>query len=427
MSKLKILELKPTQQDFEIAAKYASVTLPWTFNRMMANTSSQGQQGRGLNIAKGIVAQEVMKKALAQIGITAELERKSYRDDDLFDFRFPINGEEKKLDLKSIHYYSDYNLPGREPLTADLIRKHAAYPGPDWRTFFPMLIPHTQIGQEKEVYCFAISSSIDFRNKIDLNRNGYALTAYPYGEQMAFLSSPKLCTLREEKDKGIWLSVHRKDESLFTSNPTKLKILGEWAGKGVVREVNVSATKVEVGPFSCVSSFQVERDVYGQLSGEILIEVAKNDLKDVVLNTAKRNLNSPVKQPLSISKSDFCNLVLPNDYKLFVIGWTTKGEFLKNCRKYKGWVWPIDKTDKYLNTPWSQITVRDETSLTRAGFADCIQKKPSMINAGWMKTNGAGGGACCYVFPNIGRNGGIKETNLYVLPQDLNSFEALKG
>ena len=39
--------------------------------------------------------------------------------------------------------------------------------------------------------------------------------------------------------------------------------------------------------------------------------------------------------------------------------------------------------------------------------------------------DGRGGGSCCYVFPNIGRNGGVKETNLFVLPQDLKTMDSL--
>ncbi len=42
-----------------------------------------------------------------------------------------------------------------------------------------------------------------------------------------------------------------------------------------------------------------------------------------------------------------------------------------------------------------------------------------------MKTSGGpGGNACCYVFPNV-RGGGIRETNLYVLPQDLTIMDEL--
>ena len=119
-------------------------------------------------------------------------------------------------------------------------------------------------------------------------------------------------------------------------------------------------------------------------------------------------------------------IILPNDYTLYLIGWITKSDFLNNVRKYVGWVWPKDSINKFHNQEWSQITEKDLKSITKAGFEDIVQRKPSMINSGWMKTNGGGGGACCYVYPNIGRNGGLKETNLYVLTQDLNPIHTLR-
>ncbi|ABI67378.1 hypothetical protein [Syntrophomonas wolfei] len=176
-----IWELKPLAEDLEAGARYASITLPWTFNRMAYNTGSKGQQGRGLNIAKGIVAQKMLSRALSERNVVAEVQRKSHRDDDLFDFQVVINGKMSKLDLKSWNYFSNYNVSGREPFTSALIEKNAGYAGPEWRKFFPMLVPHTQIGQEKEAYCFGLASSIDFRNNVEADRDGYILTAYPYG------------------------------------------------------------------------------------------------------------------------------------------------------------------------------------------------------------------------------------------------------
>ena len=36
--------LKPTEKDLLAGAKYAAITLPWTFNRMMMNTGSSGSK-----------------------------------------------------------------------------------------------------------------------------------------------------------------------------------------------------------------------------------------------------------------------------------------------------------------------------------------------------------------------------------------------
>ena len=114
------------------------------------------------------------------------------------------------------------------------------------------------------------------------------------------------------------------------------------------------------------------------------------------------------------------------DYTLYVIGWTYKDEFLQACRQYTGWVWPMDSIDKFKNQAWTQITEADRRKLEKKGFGNSIQGTPRMLRAGWLKTTGKGGGACCYVFPNIGANGGVKETNLYILPRDLYTMDSLE-
>ena len=418
--------LEPTVEDLTAGADYASITLPWTFNRMMLNTGSKGQKSRALNIAKGIIGQEMLNRELAKRTIQAELERKSHRDTDMYDLSILIQGNETKLDLKSINFFTDYASLGRLPLSAELIIENAAYPGPDWRRFFPMLIPHTQIVQSKEAYCFAIASSIDLRNDIDTNRIGHALTAFPFGEMLGFASSKKLCLAREEAGKGFYITCSYSAKSLFDS-PISLKVLGEWKESRQEILIKLSPGKVarNIGPFSCVSSFQIDREDYDKLYGEIEISISRNDYDAVVFNTSRVNVNSPPGEVLTISRADFCNLMLPTDYTLYVIGWIFKDEFLELCKNYSGWVWPYDKVNKFENMPWSQITEKDLKSITKAGFEGTLQNNPRLLKAGWMKTNGRGGGSCCYVFPNIGQNGGVKETNLFILPQDLYTMDSL--
>ena len=417
-----ILTLKPKEADLIVGANYAAITLPWTFNRMMLNTSSDGQQSRALNIAKGIVAQEVLRRALESLGVSAETQRKSYRDEDLFDFHVTINGTKTMLDVKTLNYYSDYDPVGRTPLSPELIMNNSSYPGPDWRLFFPMLVPHTQIKQKKEAYCFAIASSIDFRQNHHTNRSRYALTAFPYGQPMAFLASKALCASREEAGKGFCIECSYITDNLFNGSPITLDILGEWEGESKKVEVDLkrNQTVSDIGPFSCVSSFQITKSDYDRLFGQIEVSISQNQFTEPIRNSLKRNINQPPQEKLTFTTKDFCNLILPSDYTIYFIGWVAKGAFLAECRNYTGWVWPADKINKYENQPWKQITEKDRKTITNAGFADCIQEKPSLLKAGWLKTHGHGGGTCCYVYPNIGRNGGIKETNLYVLPQNLN-------
>jgi hypothetical protein len=232
--------------------------------------------------------------------------------------------------------------------------------------------------------------------------------------------------LREEAKKGFFLECRYDSGSLLASEVV-LGISGEWGGDASVARVKLrSGMAKQVGPFSGVSSFQVDKEGYDQFYGEVRIAVKKNALTRPVLNTLKRNTNVAPKGPLVLTKKDFCNLSLPTDYTLYVVGWTRKDEFLEACRQYTGWVWPKDSIDKFKNQAWTQITEADRRLLEARGFGSSIQEEPGMLKAGWLKTTGRGGGACCYVFPNIGANGGVKETNLYILPRDLYTMDSLK-
>lgn len=429
MSKLETVEdiwvLTAEPRDLETGAHYAAVSLPWTFNRMMYNTSSKSQKQRALNVAKGIVGQEILKRELQRIGIQAETQRKSHRDEDLFDLNVDIQGQLTRLDLKTVNYYTDYDSYGRRQFTTDHLLNYASYAGPNWRTFFPMLVPHTQIDQNKEAYCFAIASSIDIRENISKDRNAYALTAFPYGTHQAFLSSKKLCSARESQDLGFYVDLYYNDVGLFDSSIT-ISILGEWATDFIKIDIELKPGVTEcLGPFSCISSFQIEKKQYDKFNGQIHISVAENELNTSILNSSKRDINIPPSDPLVIGTGDFCNLILPNNYTLYVIGWINKDDFLKACRQYTAWIWPKDSVDKYQNQPWSEISEDDIKKLKKADLADAYQSHPPRINAGWLKTTGRGTGACCYVFPNVPRAGGVRETNLYVLPKDLHTMASI--
>jgi len=420
--------LKPTKKDLEIGAYYASVSLPWTFNRMSLDDTAASQNRRALNISKGILCQELLSRALGNNGVKAITQRKSHRDDDLFDFKVEINGSESNLDVKSFNYYSNYQNDVREALNSKLLVKYSGYPGPDWATFFPMLVPKTQVKQEKEAYCFGFGSSIDFRKDISSDRDGYVIASFPYGPLKPFLTSSMLCLKREEASKGIYLRI-RYDSSgtIIPSDDLRLSVRGEWNNE--VRTVKTllkpNSMALEVGPFSVVDSFIIEREDFDGFFGKIIIDISRNELSSPVLSSARRNLNVIPEGNISLTKSEFCNLILPRSYQIYFVGWLTKVEFLKACRKYPAWIWPNDRVNMYANQPWSQITERDLADLESAGFSKDVGGTPKRINAGWMKTTGYGGGACCYVYPNNARPSGIRETNLYVLPQDLNPMSEL--
>ena len=420
-----ILVLSPTAQDLAVAARYAAISMPWTYNRLSKDMGSFGQRERGLNIAKGIVAQEMLKRELTKLGIAADPERKSHRDEDLFDLEIQLAGQRRKFDLKSWNHYSDYGVVGRPPFSLDLLMDNADYAGPEWGHFFPMLVPHDQTSQTKEAFCFAMSSSLDFRRDIDSDRIDNAITAFPFGEMLCFLHSPKLCALREEQGRGVRIGVSW-EPGLTEPQQISLYVIGERDGNNVWDELVLKAgAEVVSEPYSCVTAVQLIGDTHREwICGRIILRIARNNLKCSVLNYKREDINKAPTLPLILQKGDFCNLILPTNYKMFVIGWTYKDAFLERCRQYTGWVWPSDKSDRLRNQPWDQITDDDRRRITAAGFDDCIHGASPRLRAGWMKTARGLSGACCYVYPNMFR-GGVKNTNVYVLPADLETMRSL--
>jgi len=419
--------LTPEHEDFVAGAHYAAISMPWTFDRMALNTGINGQNRRALNIAKGILGQEMLKRALAKIGVAVQSQRKSHRSEDLFDLHVGLGGHTFRLDFKTTNYYTDYQPLGRDPLDRDLIIKNADYFGAEWFHFFPMLVPHTQIRTNIELYCFAIASSIDYRNQLFTGRSGERFAAFPYGEAYRFLCSRKLCDARERDGKGFFLSLRWHKAGLIEPDRLRVVVNGEWAGQLIQREASLTGSHDEtVGPFSLVSSLELRADDFHEwMNGTISLHVVQNQFRGDVRDSQKVNINVHPREAIVFAKSGFCNLMLPRDYSLYVVGWCTKPDFLADCRQYSGWIWPNDKVNKWENIAWTQITGDDAKNLVGAGFRDCVGPTGTQLKAGWLKTHGRGGGACCYMYPNVSKGGGVKETNLYVLPRNLKTMGSL--
>jgi hypothetical protein len=393
---------------------------------MMMKSSPNGQNKRAYNIAKGIVGQEVLITALRENGIDVELPRDSHRDDDLFDIRVSVGGAIRDADLKTINYYSNYS-DKRPPFSPEYVLNHRDYDGPEWRKFFPMMIPHTQMSQNKELYLFAIADSIDFRSEITAGRSEHDIFAFPHGDMCEFLQGDRLIKAREKNNKGVYISVRYVEGNDGSGSSPTLELIGEWDGDVIRQDLTLEPNEIlgEVGPFSCLNSFRMPPDDYlNNFEGELEFSIRSNELDEPVRNTTKRNLNKIPDENMILERGDFCNLRLPDDYTVHFFGWTSKKKFQENCRKYRSWVWPDDGSDPSKNTPWSQVSDDDRKKLSRIGFEDAIQSGQHRIDAGFLKGIPMSGGACTYVFPNQ-HGGGLRETNLYVLPQDLRTMATL--
>jgi hypothetical protein len=419
VKKSDIISLKPTEKQKALGCDYALKTLPWTFNRMMSNTSTTGQNSRALNIAKGVVAQALFKSVLTDLGVNAEEEKKSHRDSDLFDLRFNINQAETKFDFKSFNIYTDYVLKGREAFSIDFLIKNQSYPGPLWTQFFPMLVPHKQIGQDKDAFIFALGSSKDFRkwNPTSIQKN-YVLAAFPFGEALPFYMSPKLCLERENLEKGFFVCV-KIENNMLAKSTSKFYLTGEYNGKTVNYELISNSKSQVVGPFACLSSIWTQ-DTNSILGLETMtIKLDKNEMKSPVFSATRKNLNVEPEEVIFRQK-DFCNLILPDDYELHLLGWIGKEEYIERCLSYPAWIWPKDSENKFANQSWTTFSDGDKTTMAKV-LGEGVDPKEGL---GIMKTTGRGGGAACYFYPNI-HGGGIKETNFYVLLDDLKPIRKL--
>ena len=417
-----IWTIRPSQEELDAAAFYASISMPWTYNRMSLNRYSKAQQSRALNIAKGIVVQEALQRKLKTQKASPEVQEKSHRDQDIFDIRLNMSGRTHSIDIKSFHVYTDFlSSTGREPITEELIFTHRHYGGPDWRHFFPMLVPHDQIGTKKDAYVFAISTSVDPRKEVLKQRASSCIAAFPYHQWMGFLSSTTLCAARESVRKGFTLEVYFESR-LSTTENVRLYVIGEWDKKRQVEEISLKHGKKIIGqkPFSAISAFRLRREDYIKFRGKISISVSSNDFRGSVPDGNISNANWIPDTPLIFERNDFCNLVMPSDFIIYFIGWISTNEFMKSQIQYLPWMAPSN-AQSTKNQIWDQISSR-ENSLMRQFPNHFLHNS---LQGGWMRKGYQSSGACCYMFPNIGKYGGVKETNLYVVPGDLNRMSDL--
>jgi hypothetical protein len=204
------------------------------------------------------------------------------------------------------------------------------------------------------------------------------------------------------------------------ANPKgKFYLTGEYNGKTVNYEFLINSKSQALGPFACLSSIWT-KDSNSILGLESLtIKLDKNEMNSPVFSATRKNLNV---EPgvMEFRQKDFCNLILPDDYEMHILGWISKEEYMERCVSYSAWIWPKDSEDKFSNQPWTTFSEGDKTTMAKM-LGEGVDPKKGL---GIMKTTGRGGGAACYFYPNI-HGGGIKETNFYVLLDDLKPIRKL--
>lgn|SRR5487761_296571 len=441
-----IWKLEKTDSDWNDAIGYATVSLPWTFDRMQYGVSQDSVNKRLWHILIGVLNQNILERELSRRGHTCEVDWSNYRKSDIFDFK--LEGE--IYDVKTGIIYSNYGEKlKREPFSSSLLIKNRSYSGPIWRDFFPLMVAMTQLdfNREKKAYIYGLS----------LVENDPAIVKPYFGDGGFWCASPCeaahpfyhsriLIRERESQTKGfsVILKWDKKQSALFDDLPgqasIKVTLYGEWASEK--REIPiVLAPREEITveqELSSLSCIRIE-EPSALVGDDKLVVSARNNLQQPVAppSDPSKNLNDPTKSKWSISRLDLINLRVPDNYSVFWLGYILIGEFAKKFLTYPSYFNP--KKDNDRNEPGRltpKLRVKLETLENRRTKALGDSKKVHWPNlttlikgneiAGGVMISArvAGGqilGGACYYYPPYR----LYESAFYVLPQDLNTMSSL--
>lgn len=432
------------RKEIEDAFEYATVTLPWTFDRMMYGPRTQKSVNRRLmNIFIGVLNQNMLERILTEKGYKCAKDWKNYRDSDTFDFK--IDG--RKFDVKTTILFSEYDLQQkREPFSIDLLLKYKDYSDREWRNFFPMMVPISQLSVDKmkDSYIFGIAQTNFDLKKITPTEGdkGYWCAA-PFGKKPnSFFQNTAVIKKREEQKSGFKVKIKwkRHQNSLdIEKSKSEVIVFGEWNKKKKVEHLEISEGKETITnkEFSslCVIQF-LDPDLL--INGELIITV-ENNFKDFVphYRDPLRNLNNEDFE-WHLNHQSFVNLRIPDDYKIYWIGHISFNDFANNFQNYPSFFIPrgdnmnlnqFGRINTKLRKKFQAIDNRRKKSIKKGipipwpEFSNFIQG--SEIHGGILiaanNPSGRALGAACYYYPPYA----LQETAIYVLVSDLSPMETI--
>jgi hypothetical protein len=372
--------------------KYASKSIPWTFNRMGIQDGDWTWYYRMMKISVGVMVQESLLKKLKEKGVQIEKQWKNYRTEDTFDLTPPSG---IKIDVKSFNHYVEYDGKIRPEFSLNYMMENKSYSGNEWSKFFPWLIPYDQRKRE-DLFIFAVLSSPNYIKKKlgDRDRN-FILTSPPMGWGF-FFNNKKIILKREEEGKFLDLKFKLVGNSSLSQDPIDFTIGYEAGAKFHEEKISLKNGKqTAVNGASSLAYIKIDRKNLAAFNGQLRVYF-ENNLRKPILSGAKMvDLNRPPEEFWAVNKSMFGDLYLPKPANLYFIGWITSEEAEKRRVTYPSYAHPLDKIDKRLNQKGNS----NEGSLMFPR-------------------------SCCYVYPNTHR-GGLKNKNFYVLTSDLNTMDSL--
>lgn len=434
------------ESDIQEAIDYATISLPWTFDRMRYGPRSQkAVNNRLIHILVGVLNQTILERILTKKGYECCKDWTKYRESDVFDFM--IN--DKKYDVKTVYVYSEYNeSANRENFSIDLLISNKDYKGPEWRHFFPMMVALSQLTIEKmkDSYIFGIAETYDdLRKRKPKLLDGGFWCAAPFKKAHSFFHCTPVIKKREQEEKGFKIKAawKRNQRRLFENEKREVEmtLFGEWAGDRQTETIKLVEEKsiISKKDFSSLSCVHLEHPAILDSNDEIIITV-ENFFDEFVpkLTKPSTNLNDPVFE-WKLQKTSFVNLQVPKDYKVYWIGHIPFTAFAALFPSYNSYFIPYPKNwdvnqlgratprlknklssldrkrqkelDKGTNVPWPEFSqLVDKINNIKAGLLLVAMRRGTKPI-----------GAACYYYPPYA----MQESAIYVLPGDLYTMDSL--
>ncbi len=431
-----------SDEDILEAYNYATVSLPWTFDRMRYGQSTQKSINRRLvNIFIGVLNQTMLERILTDKGYDCSKEWKKYRDSDIFDFQIG----KKKYDVKTVVLYSEYNNNSkREPFTKEFLINNKDYSGRIWRQFFPIMVAISQltINKMKDGYIFGIAEcNEDLRKRQPKPNDGGYWCSTPFKKALNFFQNKIVIKEREKANQGFKVKLNWFVEQTTiddSEDPSEIKLHGEWNGKRLTETKNIEPNEniISNNNFSSLCCIEF-KDPWRLSTGKLKITV-NNEYNSFIhkITDPTINLNDDDFKWI-VDDSSFVNLKIPPDYQIYWLGHISFTEFASTFPNYPSHFIPHpqnmdenqearvnDRTRKKFRTmdrrrekaindgieiPWPEFSSFIEGSKLKAGILSVAMRGPKPI------------GAACYYYPPYA----MQETALYILPSDLYIMDSL--
>lgn len=372
-----IWEIKLLDSDIQVGIDYGIISRAWTYDRMGAQ--ARGDFGRAIfRIAVGRAIQATFERILRTKGIKFVRDSTDYKEEDYWDMTLPNN---KSVDIKSFHVFTDYHVPGRGEINKEAI--FSSTTGEHWNTFFSMLIPQDQFDSDiKDYYIFAILNAPSSKRFPNTRRTPKFLISLPFSkdkelnERYRNIHRAKPARLRVEEGKTFSVVLTREGQLKLFAEPLNLTIgYGDISGNS--RKATITLLPRSSKRLGGLTSFH-----YLKINHKYLKSNKKERIVDITFVGADEE-GDLAWRGFNTSFED----IWIYDSRVFFVGWISKEDFAKARDKHPAY----GPNKKYTRNThhWDKDAVG---LMSRRSF--------------------------CYYYPPAFR-GGTQNPNYYCLPKDL--------